>query len=57
MKVIQKILKVIKKNQKDDCVLCGKNTEYTKDTNINFRNYYIEGCGQLCAACYGRFYV
>ena len=37
--------------EKDKCVICGKETPYTKDTHIDFRMYYIEGCGQLCIEC------
>ena len=36
---------------KDRCVLCRKETEYTKETHIDKRVNYIEGCGQLCKTC------
>lgn len=39
-------------NEKDHCVVCNKLTEYEKNTNIDQRNYYIEGGGQLCFECY-----
>ncbi len=39
-------------NEKDRCVLCWKETEYTKDTPIEERQFYIEGSGQLCEECY-----
>ena len=37
--------------EKDRCVLCGKETPYTKDTHIGNREHYIEGAGQLCETC------
>ena len=33
---------------KDKCVLCGKETPYDKETTIDKRRGYIEGCGQTC---------
>jgi uncharacterized protein YlaI len=41
---------------KDKCVLCGKETEYDKDTHIDERMWYIEGAGQLCEECWKRIY-
>ena len=38
--------------EKDKCVICGCETEYTKDTHINNRFGYVEGCGQCCRGCY-----
>lgn len=38
--------------EKDKCVLCNKETEYTPDIPIEEREFYVEGCGQLCAECY-----
>lgn len=40
----------------DLCVICSESTEYHKDQNINERNYYIEGAGQLCEKCYKKLY-
>jgi hypothetical protein len=54
--IIQKICKSIKKNEKDICVICNIETQYNKDFNINTRDYYIEGCGQLCQECYKNIY-
>lgn len=47
------------KNEKERerCTLCGKITEYTKDTPISERFGYIEGGGQLCKDCYYELYV
>ena len=36
---------------KDICVLCGKETEYDRDTPIDLREGYVEGCGQVCTKC------
>lgn len=40
----------------DKCVTCGTDTPYTENTHIDYRNYYIEGAGQLCSECYGKLY-
>ena len=32
----------------DKCVLCGRETPYDKETPIDKRRGYIEGCGQTC---------
>jgi len=39
---------------KDKCVICGKETPYYKTTHIDFRSYYVDGCGQLCQECYNK---
>jgi len=54
--VIEHISKIIKKNEKDSCVICGMKTKYSKNCNINIRNYYVEGCGQLCKNCHANIY-
>lgn len=38
--------------EKDNCILCGVETEYTKNTHIDYRYGYIEGAGQLCKVCF-----
>ena len=43
-------------NELDQCVSCWKDTEYTKGTNIHYRNFYVEGAGQLCESCYIKIY-
>ena len=40
----------------ESCVSCGVDTEYTRSTNIYYRNYYIEGAGQLCKGCHDKIY-
>ena len=41
---------------KEKCVLCEERTPYDRDTNINYRSFYIEGSGQLCEKCYTKIY-
>ncbi len=50
---------MLKKSEKEPerCLLCGKMTEYKKDTSITERIGYIEGCGQLCKDCYYELYI
>lgn len=43
-------------NEFELCVLCGKQTDVRRDTNIDFRTNYIEGCGQLCRECSALIY-
>ncbi len=52
----KRLVKITEKEEKDHCVFCGARTEYTKDTHINWRKYYVEGAGQLCQRCYERIY-
>lgn len=35
-------------NKFDKCVVCGKETPYTRSTHIDLREGYIEGGGQGC---------
>ena len=39
-------------NQVETCVVCGIETSYKFGDNINYRNFYVEGAGQLCKTCY-----
>ena len=41
---------------KENCVLCGVETEYDKETQIDLRLHYIEGAGQLCPECWSKIY-
>ena len=41
---------------KDDCVSCGEKTEYDKCLHIDYRNYYVEGAGQLCGDCWKKIF-
>lgn len=45
-----------KKGTVEYCILCGKSTEYTLETPIDFRDGYIEDVGQLCRKCYSDIY-
>ncbi len=38
----------------DKCVLCNADTPYTEHTHIDYRNFYVEGAGQLCGECYDK---
>ena len=38
-------------DEKDKCVICGKETIYPKNTHIDMRVGYVEGAGQLCFEC------
>jgi hypothetical protein len=44
-------------DEKEKCVMCGRETPYTKNTHIDLREYYIEGAGQLCEKCYKEIYL
>lgn len=36
----------------EHCIICGKETAYTYNVDINYRYGYVEGAGQLCRDCY-----
>lgn len=38
----------IDENSYDKCVICGKESPYTKNTHVELRVGYIEGVGQTC---------
>jgi len=40
----------------DKCVLCNADTPYTEHTHIDYRNFYVDGAGQLCGECYNKVY-
>lgn len=42
------------KSGNDRCVVCWCPTEYEPSVPIALRQYYVEGCGQMCEACYLR---
>jgi len=35
-------------NEKDLCILCGKETSYNKNMHVGLRENYVDGGGQLC---------
>jgi len=39
-------------SKKETCVLCGSITPYNKNDDINMREHYVEGAGQLCDKCF-----
>ena len=39
-------------NSVETCILCNCSTEYRFNIHIDFRNYYVEGAGQMCKECY-----
>jgi hypothetical protein len=45
-------MKQEKPNKHDKCVLCGEKTEYAEMDQVNARNFYVDGSGQLCQACF-----
>ena len=45
-----------KEPKKDKCVSCGIETQYDEFDHIDFRNFYIEGAGQLCPDCFDQIY-
>ena len=40
------------KSEKDKCVICGKETIYDKNLNIDERIGYVIGVGQVCLECF-----
>ena len=38
------------------CVVCGRKTNIRRDTHIDQRDCYVEGCGQICRDCYKSIY-
>jgi len=44
------------KKELEKCISCGKETKYSKDTPIDFRENYVEGAGQLCDGCANKIY-
>lgn len=40
----------------DKCVLCNCETQESTSKPIDFRNFYVEGVGQLCNNCFRETY-
>ena len=40
----------------DKCVVCDCVTHEPKQRHIDYRNFYIEGVGQLCNECFTKTY-
>ncbi len=45
-----------KKIEYEKCVSCGCETNILKSLHIDYRNFYVEGCGQLCEKCWNKIY-
>lgn len=44
----------VSENGKDLCISCEGETKYSHDTSIEYRDYYVEGAGQLCEDCHNK---
>ena len=44
------------KEKQENCICCGKRTNYWKFDGIDDRRYYVEGAGQLCQKCWNKIY-
>ena len=40
----------------DNCVCCGKQSDEPETRSVEYRNYYVEGAGQLCENCFIEVY-
>ncbi len=36
----------------EKCIVCDKETNILKNLNVDYRQFYIKGAGQLCNSCY-----
>jgi hypothetical protein len=52
----EKSVKDIQAEEKDECVSCGEETIYSRETMVDNRQHYIDGGGQLCSKCYKEIY-
>jgi hypothetical protein len=41
----------MKTKEMEVCILCKEQTNVPIDLHIDFREYYVEGAGQLCKTC------
>ena len=41
---------------KDKCIVCNKETPYSRNEDINNRYHYVECAGQLCKKCWDNIY-
>lgn len=49
-----------RKNHSDPyehCVCCHRKVKVLKNEEIEYRQFYIEGAGQLCYDCFQKLYV
>lgn len=40
------------KPKTESCILCNVDTLVPVTKHIDYRDFYVEGAGQLCKACY-----
>lgn len=40
----------------EHCILCGCKTDINRKTPADKRQYYVDGCGQLCGECWNELY-
>lgn len=45
-----------RKHEYEECVCCHRKLSISKNEEIEFRPFYIEGAGQLCYDCYHELY-
>ena len=58
MRVLKYIeIEVPNDDENERCILCKKLTDIKKDCDIDFREHYVYGVGQLCAKCYKELYI
>lgn len=50
-------IKVDPAQERDCCVLCGKESEYLKTVPVEKRIGYIGGAGQLCRDCFQKLSI
>lgn len=43
-------------DKRENCIVCGCDTGYSRITNIKDRKYYVRGSGQLCKECWQEIY-
>ena len=43
--------------QYETCIMCGKVTPILKEQPIEYRSFYIRGCGRLCYSCYHELFT
>ena len=36
----------------EKCIVCEKETDVPKNLSVDYRQFYIEGAGQLCKTCH-----
>lgn len=44
------------KPELERCIVCDVETDIPVSQNVDFRQFYVEGAGQLCQYCYYKAY-